>query len=47
MREPTMAVLDRNDRPDHETNRCAAMFCLTWVAFFAAIGLLTYLFKLL
>jgi hypothetical protein len=47
MREPTMAVLDQHDRLDHKTNRCAAMFCLTWVAFFAAIGLLTYLFKLL
>ncbi|MEY4964847.1 MAG: hypothetical protein RL274_430 [Pseudomonadota bacterium] len=42
-----MAVLDQHDRLDHKTNRCAAMFCLTWVAFFAAIGLLTYLFKLL
>jgi len=25
-----------------EQNRCAAMFCLTWLGFFAAIGVLTW-----
>jgi len=47
MREPTMAMLDHNDRPVHDTNRCAAMFVLTWLGFFAVIGLLSYLSKLL
>jgi hypothetical protein len=47
MREPSMAVLDHNDRPVQETNRCAAMFVLTWLGFFAAIGVMSYLFKLL
>jgi len=42
-----MAMLDHHDRPDHETNRCAAMFVLTWLGFFAVIGLLTYLARLL
>lgn len=42
-----MAMLDHHDHPNHETNRCAAMFGLTWLAFFAAIGLLSYLSKLL
>ena len=26
-----------------EQNRCAAMFCLTWIGFFAAIGALTWI----
>jgi len=47
MREPTMAMLDQNDRHVHDTNRCAAMFVLTWLGFFAVIGLLSYLSKLL
>jgi hypothetical protein len=47
MREPTMAMLDHHDRSNHETNRCAVMFGLTWLGFFAAIGLLSYLAKLL
>lgn len=42
-----MAMLDQNDRPVHETNRCAAMFVLTWLGFFAAIGLVSYLGRLL
>jgi hypothetical protein len=47
MREPPMAVLDHHDRPAHETNRCATMFCLTWVGFFVAIGAFTYLVSML
>ena len=42
-REPSMAVLDHHDRPAHETNLCAAKFCLTWIGFFVAIGAFTYL----
>jgi hypothetical protein len=34
MREPTMAMLDHHDRSNHETNRCAVMFGLTWLGFF-------------
>ncbi|HKU63785.1 MAG TPA: hypothetical protein VJQ06_01895 [Rhizomicrobium sp.] len=30
-----------------ERNRCAFMFCLTWVGFFAAIGVFTYLVSVL
>jgi hypothetical protein len=30
-------VMSRGDQ-----NRCAAMFCLTWLGFFAAIGVLTW-----
>ena len=30
-----------------EQNRCAAMFCLTWVGFFAAIGVFTYIVSML
>lgn len=42
-----MAVLDHHDHPAHETNLCAAKFCLTWVGFFVAIGVFTYLISLL
>jgi hypothetical protein len=42
-----MAVLDHSDRSSHETNRCATMFCLTWVGFFVALGAVTYLVSLL
>ena len=31
-----------SDMPPKEQNRCAAMFCLTWVGFFAVIGLVTW-----
>ena len=30
-----------------EQNRCAFMFCLTWVGFFAAIGIATYVISML
>ena len=42
-----MAVLDQDDRPHHDTNRCAAMFILIWVGFFAVIALMSYLGRLL
>jgi hypothetical protein len=45
MREPPMAVVHHPVRP--ETNRCATMFCLTWLGFFVAIGLFTYLVSLI
>src|SRR5665213_3923496 len=47
MLELPMAVVHHHDRPLHETNRCAAMFCLTWVGFFVAIGVFTYLVSML
>ena len=40
-----MAVVQHHDRPD--TNRCATMFCLTWLGFFVAIGILTYLVSMI
>ncbi len=45
-----MAVLDHDDHPVaslSETNRCAALFCLTWVGFFVAIGAITWLVEAL
>jgi hypothetical protein len=42
-----MAVLDHHDRSPHETNVCAVKFCLTWVGFFVAIGVFTYVLSLL
>jgi hypothetical protein len=30
-----------------EQNRCAFMFCMTWVGFFAAIGVFTYVVSML
>ena len=42
-----MAVLDRPDMSPRETNLCAAKFCLTWVGFFVALGVITYLVSLL
>ena len=42
-----MAVLDQHHRSPHETNLCAAKFCMTWVGFFVAIGVFTYLVSLL
>jgi hypothetical protein len=30
-----------------EQNRCATMFCLTWIGFFAAIGVFTYLISMI
>jgi hypothetical protein len=41
-----MAVLDRPDLSPHQTNLCAIKFCLTWVGFFVALGVLTYLVSL-
>ena len=46
-REPHMAVLEHHDRSPHETNRCAVKFCLTWVGFFVAIGVFTYVVSIL
>jgi hypothetical protein len=40
-----MATFDRTDRS--ETNRCAVHFCLTWIGFFVAIGVFTYLVSML
>jgi hypothetical protein len=45
--ELPMAVVHHHDRPIHETNRCATMFCLTWIGFFVAIGVFTYLVSML
>jgi hypothetical protein len=42
-----MAVIDHHVRSTHETNVCAVKFCLTWVGFFVAIGVFTYLISLL
>lgn len=42
-----MAVLDNLDHPSHETRRCATVFCLTWIGFFAVLGAITYLVSLL
>jgi hypothetical protein len=44
-----MAVIDHHDHAteSHDTNRCATMFCLTWVGFFVLIGLVTYLVHLI
>jgi hypothetical protein len=44
-----MAVIDNHDHhlAAHEENRCAAMFCLTWVGFFVALGLVSYLVSLI
>ena len=41
-----MAVIDHHDLPVHsdpEERRCAVMFCLTWVGFFVAIGLFSWI----
>jgi hypothetical protein len=46
MLELPMAVVHHHDLPAH-TNRCATMFCLTWLGFFAALGVATYLISLL
>jgi Co/Zn/Cd efflux system component len=45
-----MAMLDHHDHlvaSDKEQRHCAMMFCLTWVGFFAAIGIVTYLASML
>jgi hypothetical protein len=42
-----MAMLSNLVRSTTETNVCAAKFCLTWVGFFVAIGVVTYLISLL
>ena len=42
-----MAIVDHSHRSDHDTNVCAFKFCLTWIGFFAAIGVFTYLVSLL
>lgn len=34
-----------SDMSPKEKNRCAAMFVLTWVGFFAVISLVTWVFK--
>ena len=35
------------DQTAREENRCAAMFCLTWVGFFAVIALFSLLLSAL
>ena len=45
--ETPMAVLDHSHRSAHETNVCAVKFALTWIGFFAALGVVTYLISLL
>ncbi len=42
-----MAVLDHHDRVAPSDNMCAVQFCLTWVGFFAFIGLITWLVSFL
>jgi hypothetical protein len=45
-REPAMAVLDHHDfhvAPHKSENLQAAQFCLVWLAFFALIGVITYI----
>ena len=42
-----MAVLHHPVRSPRETNACAVKFCLTWVGFFVALGVATYLISLL
>ena len=42
-----MAVLHHPVRSTQETNTCAVKFCLTWVGFFVALGIGTYLISLL
>jgi hypothetical protein len=40
--ESPMTVVHHPVMPKREQNRCAMMFCLTWLGFFAAIGLVTW-----
>ena len=43
-----MAVLDHHDRvASPSENHCAIQFCLTWVGFFVAIGLLGWVLSAL
>ena len=42
-----MAVSDHPHRSAHDTNVCAVKFCLTWVGFFVAIGVFTYVVSML
>jgi len=42
-----MAVTHHNVRSSHETNTCAVKFCLTWVGFFVALGVASYLLSML
>lgn len=42
-----MAVLRHPTRSTRETNTCAVKFCLTWIGFFVAIGVFTYLVSML
>ena len=42
-----MAVVDHPVRSTQETNICAVKFCLTWVGFFVASGLFTYLVSMI
>lgn len=38
-----MAVVEHHpEMSKKEQNRCAMMFCLTWLGFFAAIGAITW-----
>ena len=42
-----MVVVRQPTLSNKEQNRCATMFCLTWVGFFAAIGVFTYVVSML
>jgi hypothetical protein len=42
-----MAITHHDDLSSNKSqNHCALMFCLTWVGFFALIGLATFLMSL-
>ena len=45
--EPLMVMVREPVVSNKEQNRCAFMFCLTWVGFFAAIGVFTYVVSML
>jgi hypothetical protein len=45
--EPLMVMVRHPVLSNKEQSRCATMFCLTWVGFFAAIGVFTYLVSML
>jgi hypothetical protein len=49
MQEPFMAIAHDHHpaMPRKEQNRCAVMFCFTWLGFFAAIGLVTWVLSAL
>ena len=38
-----MAIAHRSPNAPQEQNRCAVMFCLTWIGFFVVIGVVTWI----